>query len=420
MGYFNVPMRETGLTSYGTTYNPYYDYGEIENYGSHYQPIAVEYPSYHGTTGKPLTTTVRSPLGGLDILGQQGLGKYENIYPTFFNSMSQLDLNRPKVRLIYVPNHVLCAFQNLLPQGGVGFANSFMGSFNPSMSGYGTFGMQQMMPMLQGSMSQIGSNCWSTSFQVPSMGPQYPFGIPCPPPMIQPAIPQMPMPYPSFMPQMSIGTPSMGYTPQVFPMIPQQQIYPQGISSNFSGIPFYGGFGQGLPLCGSLNNYSGFPNMGGNILANSSGMSQPGFGQSVLAGYSGFGQSPYGVYEQPGLGGYNQYGFSAYCQPGFASYGQQPFGRFNQLGLCGLPQVQPQFGNINAQQLSYNVFPQQSYNYYPGANINLSSGLSPINGLFQSGICSSVSNFSPISHAQLGSFPGSSGRISIVCCIIPQ
>ncbi|CAF5078081.1 unnamed protein product, partial [Rotaria sp. Silwood1] len=87
---------------------------------------------------------------------------------------------------------------------------------------------------------------------------------------------------------------------------------------------------------------------------------------------------------------------------------------------CGLPQVQPQFGNINAQQLSYNAFPQQSYNYYPGANINISSGLSQINGLFQSGICSPVSNFSPISHAQLGSFPGSSGRISIVCCIIPQ
>ncbi|CAF4020509.1 unnamed protein product, partial [Rotaria sordida] len=318
--------------------------------------------------------------------------------------------------------------------------------------------------------------------------------------------------YPMVMPQMlSIATPSMPYSSQAvpmvpqqiayppqFPIIPQQQICPQSIPGNFGGVPSYGGFGQGLPLGGSFNNYAAFSSIGGNILSNFSGIDQPGFGQSAFAAYGGFGQLPYGGFSQPGFGqsafaayggfsqprfgqsafaaygdfgqlpyggfsqpgfgqsafaayggfgqlpyggfsqpgfgglnqlsysGYGQPGFArygqyeslSYYQPGFASYSQQPFGNVNQLGFGGFSQAQPQFGGIYPQQLSYNAFPQQSFSYYPGANINLSSGLPLCNSLFQPGIFPTASNFSPISHAQLGSFSGGSGRITIVCCIV--
>ncbi|CAF2740801.1 unnamed protein product [Rotaria sp. Silwood2] len=413
-------MRRSGLTTYGTAYGPHYGYGEIENYGSTYQSVAGGYPFGYGRTDEPLTTTVGSPLGGLGILGQQELRRYGRIYPVGFNPMLQPGLSRSKVRVIFVPNHVLSAFQNLRQQYGGGFVNPFISSFNPFMNGYGALGIPQMMPqmaMFQGPMSPMGSNCCSMSFQLPSMGSQFSSSIPYLPPMIQPAMPPMPMPY---SPQIFPMVPQQIACPPQFPIIPQQQIYPQSIPGNFGGAPFYGGFGQGLPLCGNLNSYREFPSIGDNILANFSGMSQLGLGQSALAAYGNFGQSSYGVYGHPGFGGYSPYGFPPYCQPGFSSYGQQPFGSVNQLGLSGFPQVQPQFGSIYPQQLSYNTFPQQPYSYYPGANINLSSGQSPFNGVFQPGIFPPASNFPSTSHAQLGSFPGSSGRVSIVCCIIPH
>ncbi|CAF1157792.1 unnamed protein product [Rotaria sordida] len=576
MGNRSVRTQGDNLATYGASYDPYYGYEGMENYGSIYQPTAGEYPFGYGITDELLMTTLGSPLGGPCVLGPQGLGAYGYMYSASFNPMLEPGLSRSKVRLIYIPNYAVAEFQNLFQQGSASFANPFVG-------GYGGFGIPQMMPqipMLQGSMFQMGSNCWSMSFQLPSMGPQFSFGIPCPPPMIQPVMSQMPMSYPMVMPQMlSIATPSMPYSSQAvpmvpqqiayppqFPIIPQQQICPQSIPGNFGGVPSYGGFGQGLPLGGSFNNYAAFSSIGGNILSNFSGIDQPGFGQSAFAAYGGFGQLPYGGFSQPGFGqsalaayggfgqlpyggfsqpgfgqsalaayggsgqlpyggfsqpgfgqsafavygdfgqlpydgfsqpgfgqsafaayggfsqprfgqsafaaygdfgqlpyggfsqpgfgqsafaayggfgqlpyggfsqpgfgglnqlsysGYGQPGFArygqyeslSYYQPGFASYSQQPFGNVNQLGFGGFSQAQPQFGGIYPQQLSYNAFPQQSFSYYPGANINLSSGLPLCNSLFQPGIFPTASNFSPISHAQLGSFSGGSGRITIL------
>ncbi|CAF1086214.1 unnamed protein product [Rotaria sordida] len=335
MGNRSVRTQGDNLATYGASYDPYYGYEGMENYGSIYQPTAGEYPFGYGITDELLMTTLGSPLGGPCVLGPQGLGAYGYMYSASFNPMLEPGLSRSKVRLIYIPNYAVAEFQNLFQQGSASFANPFVG-------GYGGFGIPQMMPqipMLQGSMFQMGSNCWSMSFQLPSMGPQFSFGIPCPPPMIQPVMSQMPMSYPMVMPQMlSIATPSMPYSSQAvpmvpqqiayppqFPIIPQQQICPQSIPGNFGGVPSYGGFGQGLPLGGSFNNYAAFSSIGGNILSNFSGIDQPGFGQSAFAAYGGFGQLPYGGFSQPGFG---QSALAAY-----GGFGQLPYGGFSQPGF---------------------------------------------------------------------------------------
>ncbi|CAF4000274.1 unnamed protein product [Rotaria sordida] len=189
MGNRSVRTQGDNLATYGASYDPYYGYEGMENYGSIYQPTAGEYPFGYGITDELLMTTLGSPLGGPCVLGPQGLGAYGYMYSASFNPMLEPGLSRSKVRLIYIPNYAVAEFQNLFQQGSASFANPFVG-------GYGGFGIPQMMPqipMLQGSMFQMGSNCWSMSFQLPSMGPQFSFGIPCPPPMIQPVMSQMPM-----------------------------------------------------------------------------------------------------------------------------------------------------------------------------------------------------------------------------------
>jgi hypothetical protein len=93
--------------------------------------------------------------------------------------------------------------------GGIGGANPYMGGINcvnpaiggigggnPLMGGLGGYGFPQVMPQMpipQFPLPQMGSNCCSISLQLPSVSPGIPYPIPCPPPMIQPIIPQMPM-----------------------------------------------------------------------------------------------------------------------------------------------------------------------------------------------------------------------------------
>ncbi len=236
MGNRNIRMKRMDLANYGAGYDPYYNYGGIENYGSVYQPMREGYPIGYGITDGPLITSVR-PSGGADVFGQQGLGMYGNRYPPGFNPMLQPGLSGPKIRLIYVPPNVLSGFQNLLQQnglggvggmnplmsglggmnplmgglggmnplmGGVGGINPLMGGLggvSPMMPGVGGYGIPQMIPQSpyalpfspQMSLPQMGSNCWSMSYQLPSVGSPVSYPIPCPPPMILPVMPQIPI-----------------------------------------------------------------------------------------------------------------------------------------------------------------------------------------------------------------------------------
>jgi hypothetical protein len=249
MGNSNARMQGSNLANYGAGYDSYYNYGGIENYGSAYQPAGGGYPIGYGITDGPLFTSVKPPLGGLGALGQGGIGAYGTSYLTGFNPMLQTGLIGPKIRVIYVPNNVLSGFQNLLQPGGVsgvnpviggiggvnpliggiGGANPYMGGINcvnpaiggigganpliggigganpliggigganPLIGGIGGYGFPQVMPQMpipQFPLPQMGSNCCSISLQLPSVSPGIPYPIPCPPPMIQPIIPQMPM-----------------------------------------------------------------------------------------------------------------------------------------------------------------------------------------------------------------------------------
>lgn len=87
----------------------------------------------------------------------------------------------------------------------MGSVNPFMfgpSGMNPMMGGLSGYAGPQMMPQMYGSspffpqmsnpqmpLQQMGSNCCSISLQLPSMGSQIPYPIPCPPPMIQPMMP---------------------------------------------------------------------------------------------------------------------------------------------------------------------------------------------------------------------------------------
>ena len=114
-------------------------YGEIENYGSAYQPIEGGYQPRHGIINRPLINSKRPYLGDLDAFGQHGLGRYGTMYPETFNPMLQPGLGGPKVRVIFIPNNALYEFQNLL-QGGMGNANPLIGGLggaNPFIGGTG-------------------------------------------------------------------------------------------------------------------------------------------------------------------------------------------------------------------------------------------------------------------------------------------
>ena len=104
MGARNARVREPGLGYYGGGYDPYYPYGNMENYGSSYQPVGEEYAPAYGITDRPFVTT-RRPFRG--ALGQSGLGRYGNSYPPGFNPILQGGSSRPKVRVIYVPDNVV-------------------------------------------------------------------------------------------------------------------------------------------------------------------------------------------------------------------------------------------------------------------------------------------------------------------------
>jgi hypothetical protein len=88
--------------------------------------------------------------------------------------------------------------------GGIGGANPLVGGIaggNPLIGGIGGYGIPQMMPQMpygspflpQMPLPQMGSSCCSISPQLPSMGSQIQYPIPCPPPMIQPVMPQIPL-----------------------------------------------------------------------------------------------------------------------------------------------------------------------------------------------------------------------------------
>src|SRR5690349_3875086 len=107
MGSRSARMQGPGLAGYGGGYDPYNNIGEIENYGSLYQPTGGD-PYGYGITDGPFVTSVKPPLGGL--------GGYGQPYPAGFNPFHS-GLRGAKVRQICVPNHIVGVFQNLLQQG---------------------------------------------------------------------------------------------------------------------------------------------------------------------------------------------------------------------------------------------------------------------------------------------------------------
>ena len=225
MGGGKSRVEQPGLAYYGSGYDPYYPYGGLENYGSAYQPIDDDYGYGYGTTEGPFALTTRPRRRG----GRQaGMYEYGTSYPPGFNPVLQGLTGRPKIRIIFMPNNLVSGLQNLAQQGvgaGMNPLQGGLGNINPSsnpigginplmMGGFGGFnpmmmggaggaGFPQMMPQMpygspmvpQASMSQLGSNCFSVSLQVPSMGGQMP--MPCPPPMIQPMMSQMPIAQPA-------------------------------------------------------------------------------------------------------------------------------------------------------------------------------------------------------------------------------
>ncbi len=232
MGGRNARMKGPGLANYGGGYDPYNNYGEIENYGSFYQPTGGD-PYGYGFTDGPLITSVRPPLGGL--------GGYGLSYPAGFNPAIEPGLGGVKVRQICVPNHIVGAFQNLLQQGG--------------MAGCGAPQIAPQMPCAPPPMMPQMPIMPQMPCAPPPIMPQMPImpQIPCaPPPMIPqmpimpqmpcappPMIPQMPFAPPPVMPQlgsnccsMSIQLPSVA--PQMpLPMMPQMPIAPSPMRKIF-------------------------------------------------------------------------------------------------------------------------------------------------------------------------------------------
>ncbi|CAF1086991.1 unnamed protein product [Adineta ricciae] len=265
MGNANARRPGGGLGNYGVEYDPYYNYGDIANYGSSYQPIQG-YPIGFGTTDGPLLTSVKPSPGAL--------GMYGSTYPAGFNPILEPGLNGPKIRVIYVPSHIVSGMQNLIQPGAIGGVNpinpinpmmaygggvnpinpinpmmaygggvnpinpmmAYGGGMNPMSGGLGGCGLPPQM-LSQLPMSPMGSNCCSLSIQIPPASPQMPYPMPCPPPMIQPIMSPVPMPGPLIMPQMPSPQPipypqivpqmPMGPLPMPYPpVIPQMPISP--------------------------------------------------------------------------------------------------------------------------------------------------------------------------------------------------
>lgn len=189
MGARNNRMKKSGLADYGEGYNEQDGYGEMATYGLHYHPIGGDGALSMVTVDDPFFTSFASP--------PNGLGSYGDVYSTGFNPFTGSVFGEPKVRQIFVPNHVVSAFQNLLQQGGAGTFNvpqmmpqmsmPYPSPMMPPMS----YSPPVMMPQMQ--MPQMGSNCCSMSIQAPSFAPQMPLSMPCSPPMSQPMMPQMPV-----------------------------------------------------------------------------------------------------------------------------------------------------------------------------------------------------------------------------------
>ncbi|CAF3485959.1 unnamed protein product [Rotaria socialis] len=388
MGARNVRMEGSGLSNYGESYNSYDGYGGMMHSGSNYQPV--------GGNHALNVINFDQPLFGSHSSGD--LASYGNAYQAGFNPTAVPGLAGHKLRQICVSNHVLGAFQNLLQQGSMG------GLSLPQMMPQVSFAPPSMMPQMMPQMPCAP----------PPMMPQMPFTpppmmsqmmpqMPCaPPPMMSQMMPQMPCAPPLMMPQMpmpqmgsnccsmSMELPSMApQMPQIsFPpqmsMMPHQSICPPAMMNGFEGLSSYRGFGQ--------------------------------------AGYGGFGQAGLASYGQQAFGALGSFPqmqsqlSSLYSQQSYGALSQQPFGIFPQQPFGTFPQ-QP-FGTFPQQP--FGTFSQQPLSSYPGAGFNVGSGFPQFGGFSEPAAFPQVGGYSSMGAAQLGAFPGSTGRVTIVCCAIPQ
>ncbi|CAF2220981.1 unnamed protein product [Rotaria magnacalcarata] len=237
-------------------------------------------------------------------------------------------------------------------------SNHALGAFQNLLQqgGMGGLSLPQMMPQM--------------SFAPPPMMPQ----MPCAPPPMMPQI-QMPqmgsnccsmsIQLPSMAPQM----PQISFPPQMS-MMPQQSICPPAMMNGFEGLSSYGGFGQ--------------------------------------SGYGGFGQAGLASYGQQGFGALG--GFPQMQSLLSSLYSQQSYGAFPS---------QQSYGAFPSQQ-SFGAFSQQPLSSYPGAGFNVGSAFPQYGGFSQPATFPQVGGYPSMGAGQLGAFPGSTGRVTIVCCAIPQ
>ncbi|CAF1334409.1 unnamed protein product, partial [Didymodactylos carnosus] len=311
----------SGLDNYGQGYNDFPYEPIMENYGAGYEPYA-EYPFGYGMTeqdfngrGGGYIPTIRPAnsfppqqqnlnlgayggLGntpGLSPLGASsfgGLNGYGSRYPYGFNPLiHQQGTMGPKIRKIFVPNHIFPQFQQML-QGGMGMQSPMMGmgmGMNPMMSmGQGCGGSPMMMPQgcgmgmpspMMNPMMSMGQGCGGSPMIMPQgcgMGMQSPMmgmgmnqmmpmgggslppnccamSIPisgampsasmgssyCPQPIMQQ--PQMPC-GPIMQPQMQMPcAPPMPIMPQQLPMMMPQQLpmmMPQAMPCQQPQMPY--------------------------------------------------------------------------------------------------------------------------------------------------------------------------------------
>ena len=206
MGGSNSRTRTLGIDDYGATYDPYsFPYGDIENYGSFYG-LAQEIETFNNPINSAILLTTKPRRRRIQ---PNNFSQYGSSYPPGFNPMLSSLMNKPRVRVVYMPQGVYNVLQNLFQQGaftGLNAALPGVGVFAPGQSASQMYpgmlgpppnpfqngsGLFSQMPYAnpfgqQAPVVPLGPNCFSVSLPLSSGPSPFQMPLPCPPPMIQP------------------------------------------------------------------------------------------------------------------------------------------------------------------------------------------------------------------------------------------
>ena len=398
-------------------------YGNYMNTGPNGYPIPAAYGSY----GQPGYSSLNSGMSNPSGFFQSGLNNYSGqpYYPG----------NMP----FCPPGFIGGPGQNFNPQQ-FSPANNYpgYGPFNPSgfpnIQGQGPYGPAGLASYgYPGPMNFAGQPC-IPGYNQPGYSPYY-----CPPGFVggqgQNVYPQQNFPSNNYGGLSGYG--GSGYYPGYgpvnplgFPSIQGQGPYgPTGLGSygypgpmSIGGQPYFPGYNQ--PGYSPQNCPPGFISSQGQYPAGQQGIppnyNAPGYGNNIgqpyyanqypYNGYQGgigMQQSPYsGFYPQGYLGfnpaNQNPSGFAPNYQPGNPGYGlYNPQQVPNYQGFQGIP-------SIVQQPSGFSGIPSQPFYNYPGVNPNNPYANSPMSGFPLPG------------YGQFRPFPGRTGRVTLVCCAIPE